>query len=113
MLSKGDIVTAVLPGNYGKPRPAVIVQADPYAETHASLTVCPFTTHLTGLRFFRIAVAPDQNNGLAQPSEVMVDKIGSIGRDRIGNRIGRLSPTDKRAIDEALYRWLGLDDLGN
>lgn len=112
MLRKGDVVTAIVPGDYGKPRPVVVVQADPYAETHASLTVCPFTTHLTGLRFFRIAVAPDRSNGLTEPSEAMIDKIGSLNRNRIGAQIGRLSVGDRRAIDEALYRWLGLDDPG-
>jgi mRNA interferase MazF len=113
ILRKGDVVTTIVPGGYGKPRPVVVVQADPYAETHASLTVCPFTTHLTGLRFFRIAVAPDPGNGLAAPSEVMVDKVSTLSRGRIGARIGELGPGDRRALDEALLRWLALDDLAN
>ena len=105
---RGDLVTAVIPGDFGKPRPVVIVQADAFAEFHASVTVCPLTTHLTGLRLFRIMVAPDKRNGLAEASEVMVDKLSSLRRERIGAPIGRLSALDLRAVDDALRRWLSL-----
>ncbi len=77
-------------------------------EYHASVTVCPLTTHLTGLRLFRIMVAPDKNNGLDEPSEIMVDKLSSLRRERFGRPIGRLSARDLRAVDEALLRWLAL-----
>jgi mRNA interferase MazF len=106
--SRGDIVAAIVPGDYGKPRPVVIVQADAFVEHHASVTVCPLTTHLTGLRLFRIALAPDRRNGLDQPSEIMVDKLNSLRRERIGGAIGRISGTDLRAVNEALRRWLAL-----
>jgi mRNA interferase MazF len=105
---RGELHAAVLSGDFGKPRPVVIVQADPYLEVHASVTVCPLTTHLTGFRLFRIAVAPDKRNGLKEASEVMVDKLSSLRRERIGDPIGRLSALDMRAIDEALRRWLAL-----
>jgi mRNA interferase MazF len=108
-LSKGDVVTVVVPGEYGKPRPAIVVQASPFAEVHPSLTVCPLTTHLTGLRLFRVAVAPDEKNGLKQTSEVMVDKVSSLHRNRIGSPIGKLSAGDRDALDAALRRWFGLD----
>jgi mRNA interferase MazF len=106
--ARGDIIAAVVAGDLGKPRPVVIVQANPYLEFHATLTVCPLTTHLTGLRLFRIAVAPDVRNGLNEPSEVMVDKLSSIRREKIGGIIGRLSTLDMQAIDEALRRWLAI-----
>ncbi len=106
--SRGELVTAVVPGDFGKPRPVVIVQADAFSEHHASITVCPLTTHLTGLRLFRIMVAPDKRNGLDEPSEVMVDKLNSLRRERIGGPIGHLSALDMRAVDEALRRWLAL-----
>jgi mRNA interferase MazF len=105
---RGDLVTAIVPGDFGKPRPVVIVQADVFTEYHASVTVCPLTTHMTGLRLFRIMVAPDKRNGLNEPSEIMVDKLNSLRRERIGSSIGRLSPLDLRAVDEALRRWLAL-----
>lgn len=105
---RGDLVTAVVPGDLGKPRPVVIVQADAFVEYHASVTICPLTTHLTGLRLFRIMVAPDKHNGLNEPSEIMVDKLNSLRRERIGSSIGRLSALDMRAVNEALRRWLAL-----
>jgi mRNA interferase MazF len=105
---RGDLVTAIVPGDFGKPRPVVIVQADAFVEHHASVTVCPLTTHLTGLRLFRVMVAPDKRNGLNEPSEIMVDKLNSLRRGRIGGSIGRLSALDLRAVDDALRRWLAL-----
>jgi mRNA interferase MazF len=108
ILAHGDLVTAVIPGDFGKPRPALVVQANPYAEVHASVTVCPLSSHLTGLRLFRVAIAADQVNGLETPSEVMVDKISSLKRDRIRDRIGKLSPSDLGAVGEALRLWLAL-----
>lgn len=105
---RGDLVTAVVPGDFGRPRPVVIVQADAFVEYHASVTICPLTTHLTGLRLFRIMVAPDKHNGLNEPSEIMVDKLNSLRRERIGSSIGRLSALDMRAVNEALRRWLAL-----
>jgi mRNA interferase MazF len=107
-LARGDVVAAVVPGDFGQPRPAVIVQARPYLESHTSVTVCPLTTHLTGLRMFRIMIAPDKNNGLDEPSEVMVDKVSSLRRERIAQSIGRLSAADMRAIDNSLRGWLAL-----
>jgi mRNA interferase MazF len=105
---RGEIVTAVIPGDFGKPRPVVVVQADAFLEHHPSFTVCPLTSHLTGLGLFRIMVAPDKRNGLGSPSEVMVDKISSLRSDRIGTSMGRLSVLELRAVDEALRRWLAL-----
>jgi mRNA interferase MazF len=108
MLARGDVVAAVVPGDFGKPRPVVIVQAAPFLESHASITVCPLTAHLTGLRLFRIMIAPDQSNGLNEPSEVMVDKVSTLRRDRIAAPMGKLAPSDMRAIDTSLRGWLAL-----
>jgi len=108
ILARGDVVATIVPGDFGKPRPVVIVQAAPYLESHASITVCPLTTHLTGLRMFRIMIAPDKNNGLNEPSEVMVDKVSSLRRERIATSIGKLGASDMRAIDTSLRGWLSL-----
>ena len=107
-LARGDVVAVIVPGDFGKPRPVVVVQAGPYLESHASVTVCPLTTHLTGLRMFRIMIAPDKSNGLNEPSEVMVDKVSSLRRERISQSIGRLSASDMRAINLSLRGWLAL-----
>jgi mRNA interferase MazF len=64
MHQKGDIVSCVLSGDFGKPRPAVVVQANLFNETHASITICPLTSHLVEAPLFRIAVSPSEQNGL-------------------------------------------------
>jgi mRNA interferase MazF len=107
--NRGDVVTAIVPGDFGKPRPVVIVQASAFLEHHTSVTVCPLTSHLTGLRLFRVVIAADKRNGLRGASEVMVDKLSSLRRERIGDSIGRLSALDMRAVDDALRRWLALE----
>jgi mRNA interferase MazF len=107
---RGEVVAAIVPGDIGKPPPVVIVQADAFLAHHASVTVCPLTTHLLGLRLFRVAVATDEGNGLNELSEVMADKVGSLRRERIGPSIGRLSAFDVKALDEALRQWLSLGE---
>ena len=105
---RGDVVVCVLPGDYGKPRPAVVVQSDLFNETHASLTLCPITSHRVDAPLFRLPIPASPKNGLAADSDIMVDKIMTIRRERIARRIGRLSREQIRALDRALRLWLGL-----
>jgi mRNA interferase MazF len=72
----------------GKPRPAVVVQDDHFDTD--SVTVCPFTTDPTEAPLFRLAVAPEPGNGLAVPSRIMVDKVTTVRRSRLGVRVGVL-----------------------
>lgn len=106
---RGDVVVCALPGDYGKPRPAVVVQSDLFNPTHASVAVCPLTSMIIDAPLFRIAVEPGEGNGLKVPSEVMVDKITALRSDRIQSVIGRLTGAQLGSIDHALRRWLGLD----
>jgi len=107
--NRGDIVTVAGPGDYtGKPRPAVIVQADLFNETHGSVTVCLLTTTLVAAPLFRIAVAPSPDNGLREPSQVMVDKLASVRREALGRRLGSLDAGTLLQVDRALGLWLGL-----
>lgn len=71
-MKRGDIVLAVARGDYGKPRPAVIVQSDLFNGTHASLLVCLLTSDLINAPLFRLALAPTPANGLLEPSQIMV-----------------------------------------
>ena len=107
-LSRGDVVVAVAPGEYGKPRPAVIVQSDLFNPTHASLVVCPVTTHLLEAPLFRLALPASSENGLRQPSQIMVDKMQALKRERISRTIGRLNLSQIRALDEAVRLWLAV-----
>lgn len=109
-MQRGDIVVCVSSGDYGKPRPAVIVQADAFNKTHATLTVCPFSTHIIETPLFRLLITPSKHNGLKQPSQIMVDKIVSLKRDKIREKIGQLNADQIRKLDEAILLWLDLNN---
>ena len=105
---RGDVVLAVLSGDYGKPRPAVVVQSNLFNATHASVALCPASSEITGLTLFRVPIAGSQATGLAKDSEIMVDKIIAAKRERIRRKIGRLSPAQLQMVDRALRLWLDL-----
>jgi len=70
---RGDFVTIAMQGDFGKPRPALVIQADQFSE-HATVTVLPVTSTLIAAPLFRVTVQPSAENGLRKPSQVMVDK---------------------------------------
>lgn len=108
-MTRGDIVVVATKGAYtGKPRPAVIVQADIFNQAHASVTLCPITSECIDAALFRVPVPPGDRTGLAAPSQVMVDKIVSVPRPAIGRPVGRCSDDEIGAISDALRRWLEL-----
>ena len=82
-MKRGELVPVVLPGAYGKPRPALVIQSDLFA-LHPSVTVLPVTTQLRPIEIFRIAASPSAKNGLRAPSQIMVDKAHTIPRDKAG-----------------------------
>jgi mRNA interferase MazF len=107
-VKRGDIVTVALPGDYGKPRPALIVQSDYFNATHASVTVTPVASTLIDAPLFRVTIEPSKRNGLRSLSQVMVDKVTSVRRDRIGKAVGQLEPDTLIRVNRALGLWLGL-----
>jgi mRNA interferase MazF len=109
-MKRGDVVTVAAPGDYGKPRPAVIVQTDAFPETHASVVVCQLTSELSDAPDFRVAVEPDAANGLRARSQIMADKPVTVRRARIGQTIGRLDSADLRRLNTALAFVMGLAD---
>ncbi len=108
MFERGDIVTCVISGDFGKPRPAVVVQSDLFNEFHASVTVCPITSHLVEAPLFRISLVPSSQNGLKKPSQIMVDKISSIKADKITQKMGTIGTIQKQKLNEALKLWLDI-----
>jgi mRNA interferase MazF len=108
-MSRGDLVIVVAPGDYGKPRPAVIVQSDAIPESHASVVVCQMTSELAEADF-RITIEPGPETGLRARSQVMADKPVTIRRERIGQRIGRLGASDMARLNVALAFVMGLAD---
>lgn len=107
-LKRGDLVVVALSGDYGKPRPALIVQADLFNETHASVTVVPVTSTLLDAPLFRLTVEPSLGNGLRSLSQLMVDKITTVPRARITQTIGRLEDDLVLRVSRALALWVGI-----
>lgn len=108
-MNRGAIVILAARGAYtGKPRPAIVVQANPFNATHASITVCPITSDCIDAPLFRVDVPPGERTGLSVSSQVMVDKIASVPRLAIAKQIGRCDDSHLDAINEALRLWLAL-----
>jgi mRNA interferase MazF len=109
LMSRGDLVIVAAPGDYGKPRPAVIVQSNAIPESHASVVICPMTSELVEADF-RITIEPGPETGLRDRSQVMADKPVTIRRERIGQRIGQLGAADIARLNVALAFVMGLAD---
>lgn len=105
---RGDVVICAASGDYGKPRPAVVLQSDLFNPTHASVTVCPVTSHLTDAPLFRVPLKPTPGNGLKTESQAMTDKLVTLRAERISRVVGHLAEPDLGKIDSALALWLGL-----
>jgi mRNA interferase MazF len=107
-LKRGDLVTIAVSGDYGKPRPAVIIQADAFDDL-ASLTVALLTSEIYQAPLLRVAIPPGKETGLHKFSQVMVDKITTVPRSKIGQRIGSVEASTLRAINQALKGFLDLE----
>jgi len=108
-LQRGDVVTVASSGAYsGKPRPALVVQANQWLDGHPSITLCPITSTLIDASLVRIPIEPNTKNGLRKPSQLMVDKLFSVPHGAIGKRIGELDPPSIARVDQALRHWLQL-----
>jgi mRNA interferase MazF len=107
-MNRGDLVAAIIPGDYGKPRPVLIIQSDAFRGLR-SATVLPLTTALTDLYLLRITVEPNRNNGLRAPSQIMIDKAATVRATKLRDGIGRLDSGTMQAVDRALARFLGLE----
>ncbi|HTT79360.1 MAG TPA: type II toxin-antitoxin system PemK/MazF family toxin [Stellaceae bacterium] len=103
-MRRGDVVTVALPGDYGKPRPALIIQSDLFETT--AITLLPITSHLEDLPLLRVGIGPEA--GLQQASQIQVDKPQTPRRGRIGRVIGRADETTMRAVNRALIVFIGL-----
>ena len=107
-MKRGEVWTVSGGNDYAsKPRPVVIVQDDTFDATD-SITVCAFTTDPTDAPLFRLMVEPNERNGLRSPSRLMVDKITTVPRSKIGEKIGRLDDEDLVRLNQAAMVFLGL-----
>ena len=106
-MKRGDLYSAVPPGDYGKPRPVVIVQSDLFADRD-SVTVCLLSSTLIDAPLFRVRVAPGTHNRLRKASAVMADKLMTIKRTRLTTALGSLTAAELASLDRAIARWLSL-----
>lgn len=106
-MKRGEVWTVSGAGYAGKPRPAVIVQDDEFNGT-ASVTVCVFTTDETDAPLFRLPFAPSPGNGLVAPCRLMIDKVTTVDRTKLGKMIGRLEDSDIGRLNRAMLVFLGL-----
>lgn len=107
-LTRGDIILVSAPGEYGKPRPAIVVQSAFMADLIDSVIVCPLTTTVVSAPEIRPTIVPDPVNGLREPSQAMVDKIMAVHVRRIGREIGHLAPLDMANVRRAMAFVLGI-----
>jgi mRNA interferase MazF len=111
-VKRGDIWTVAGGPDYaGKPRPAVILQDDAFDAT-ASITICPFTTHAVDAPLMRLPVEPSAQNGLRAASQLMIDKITTVSKEKLKRRVGRVSDEDIVRLNRAVIVFLGLAGPG-
>jgi mRNA interferase MazF len=105
-MKQGDLISVSLPGDYGKPRPALVIQSDIYEHLN-SVTVLPLTSNVLSAEGCRVTIEMSEENGLRQVSQVMVEKAATLPRSKAGPVIGRLSTNNMSAVNRALAVFLG------
>lgn len=107
-MKRGNVVTVAMQGDFGKPRPALVLQSDVFSDIHATVTIALISSNLMRAPIFRLDIEPDGSNGLTKPSQVQIDTIQSIRIEKIGAIIGELSDVMMVRVNRALALWLGL-----
>jgi mRNA interferase MazF len=108
-MNRGDIVSTIGKGDFSKkPRPSLIVQADAFNAHHPAFTVCPITSEISGDSLYRIPLSATDQTNLLGDSEIEIDLVQAIRRERVGGLIGKASDDTMILVDQALRRWLAL-----
>jgi mRNA interferase MazF len=103
---RGELVTVAAPGDYGKPRPALVIQSDLFDEL-PSVTLCLVSSTLRDTPIFRITVDPSPSNGLRRVSKIQADRVMTVARERIGGVIGRLDDATLLKVSRSLAVFFG------
>ena len=107
-MKRGDIWTVAGGAGYvGKPRPVAVLQDNRFDATE-SVTICPLTGDPTAAELFRIPIEPTPSNGLKSRSRLMVDKITTVAKSKVGKQIGRLDDEHVVRLNRAVVVFLGL-----
>ena len=106
-MKRGDLATAVLAGDFGKPRPVLVIQSNLFEAT-ATVTVLLMSSTLIEASLVRVTVAPDSSNGLHRPSQIMMDKTMTVRRDKLGKPFGSLDDDTMLVVNRSLAVFLGI-----
>jgi mRNA interferase MazF len=106
-MMRGDLVTIAVQGDFGKPRPALVIQANHFSQ-HSCVTVLPISGTLVSAPLLRVTVEPSAENGLQKPSQVMVDKAITVKRDKVGPTFGRIDAETLLEVERCLAVFLGI-----
>jgi len=106
-MRRGDFVTIALQGDFGKPRPALVIQSDLFA-AHSTVTVLLLSSTLVDTPLFRVTVEPNDSNGLRARSQIMVDKTMTVFREKVGRSFGELDQEALTKVERALALFLGI-----
>lgn len=106
-MNRGNFVTIAMQGDFGKPRPALVIQSDQFSE-HATVTVLLVSSTLIDAPLFRVTVQPDKINNMQKPSQVMVDKAMTLKRDRLGEVFGSAGDAVMLEVSRCLAVFLGI-----
>jgi mRNA interferase MazF len=106
-MKRGDLVTVAIQGDFGKPRPALVIQSDHF-KPHSSLTILPLTSTIVNAPLLRITLQPNSENGLTKPSQVMVDKTLTVKRTSIGTVFGQIDSETMTQVERCLAVFLGI-----
>ena len=107
-MKRGDVVTVAMQGDFGKPRPALVLQSNVFNDIHATVTIALISSDLIAAPIFRLDIKPSPLNGLSKPSQVQIDKLMSIRIEKMGTVIGELNDAMMVRVSRALALWLGL-----
>lgn len=106
-MKRGDLITVAIRGDFGKPRPALVIQADSF-DGLPTVSVLPVTGTLTTAPLLRVTVDPDKENGLQKTSQVMIDKVITVKRDKTGEAFGHINANLMTEIERRLALFLGI-----
>ena len=106
-MKRGDLITVAMQGTYGKPRPALVIQAT-WIEGLDSVTFLPLTSEITIARTFRVLLEPTVGNGLQTRSQVMADKCATLPLSKVGTVFGHLADPDQERVDRAFAVFTGI-----
>jgi mRNA interferase MazF len=106
-MTRGDLVTIAMQGDFGKPRPALVIQADQFS-AHTSVTVLPVTSTMVAAPLLRVTLQPSAENGLRKLSQVMVDKTVTVLRDKVGPAFGHIDANTMIEVERCLAVFLGI-----